>query len=764
MIRIIKKHILFYSLSIVTTLSVTAYSQENTKVLPYKNPRLSIEERLDDLMKRMTLEEKVYQLCALRIGEGDEIFKTSGEYTPELIRKELGKHGIGHISCPTTDRDSKQSVQIINDIQRISIEETRLGIPALVNDEALHGIKGKGATSYPQAIALASTWDLPLMQKVAEAIGREAHSRGITQVLSPTLDLARDPRHGRMEETYGEDPFLAARFGVEFIKGVQKQGVICSPKHFVANFVAPGGRDAGNIALGERELREVHFIPYEAAVKEARVKSLMAAYNAIDGIPCHANHWLLTDVLRKEWGFTGFTVSDWSGVNHTYGHHRITSSLEESAIVCSKAGMDVDLPRIKSYKFLIDAVKSGKMSESDLDVNVRRILRAKFELGLFENPYIEAENAVKLQNAPEFRQLAYEAACRSIILLKNQNNILPLQYKKIAVIGPNANVLQLGGYSASGVSGNTPLQGIKKALGTSTEILYAKGCDLTKQDRSGFEEAISLVKQAEATVLIMGGQNGRTGGETQDRINLDLMGAQEALIEEVAALGKPVVVVLVDGRPVTMMNWVEKVDGVLMMFFAGEEGGNALGDILSGKVNPSGKLPVTVPRYTGQLPMPLLNRPYGREGSIAEFPTIKRTDPVNSKNNRYYPLYPFGYGLSYTTFKYSNLKLSEKDIRKGDEIEVYVDITNEGNRDGEEIVQLYLTDLRCRISQPQKKLQDFKRIFIPAGETVHVTFTLSAKNMTFLNESFQKEIGDGEFEVFVGKNCMDGLTGIFNVK
>lgn len=730
----------------------------------YKDVSVSIEKRVEDLLKRMTLEEKVYQLCALRLGEGDEIFKTSGEYSIARIRNEFGEHGVGHISCPTTDKAALQSVKTINEIQRVAVEETRLGIPVLINDEALHGIKGKGATSYPQAIALSSTWNLPLMSEIAEAIGREAHSRGITQVLSPTLDLARDPRHGRMEETYGEDPYLAALFGVAYIKGVQGQGVVCSPKHFVANFVALGGRDAGNIALSERELREIHLQPYEAAVKQAGVKSLMAAYNAIDGIPCHANHWLLTDVLRNEWGFAGFTVSDWSGVNHTHGHHRVASSLEESAVICSKAGLDVDLPRIRSYKQLIEAVRNGSIKESELDVNVRRILRVKFESGLFENPYVKEDAAERLQDAAEFRQLARRAARQSIILLKNQNRVLPLNYKKIAVIGPNADVLQLGGYSASGVKGNTPLQGIRQALGKSTEIVYAKGCGLTGEDRSGFGEALSLAAQAEATVLVMGGRNGVTGGETQDRIDLDLMGVQEELIMKVVALGKPVVVVLVDGRPVTMMNWVDKVDGIVMMFFAGEEGGNALGEILAGKVNPSGKLTVTFPRYTGQLPMPFLNRAYGREGSVAEFPDIKHMDPIYLKNNRYTPLYPFGYGLSYTSFRYSNLKLSEENIRKGDEVTVSVDVTNEGQVDGEEVVQLYLTDLYCRISQPQKKLQDFKRIFIPAGETVHVTFVLNDKNMSFLNERFEEEVGDGEFEVFVGTNGLDGLAGTFAVK
>lgn len=737
----------------------------NAKGYAYKNPNLPIEKRLDDLISRMTIEEKVYQMNALRLGEGDEIFKTSGNYSIGFIREKFGKHGIGNVSCPTSDMPAEKSIKTINEIQRVAVEETRLGIPAMINDEALHGIIGRGATSYPQAIALSSTWNLNLMKEISEAIGKEARSRGVNQVLSPTLDLARDPRHGRMEETYGEDPFLAALFGVEFIKGIQGQSVICSPKHFVGNFVADGGRDSGNIGLSERELREIHLVPYEAAVKDADVKSLMAGYNAIDGVPCHTNSWLLNDVLRNEWGFSGFTVSDWSGVNHAHAHHRVASSLEEAAILSSRAGLDVDLPRDRAFKLLIGAVKSGKIKESDIDVNVRRILRVKFEMGLFENPYIDETDAEKLQDAPEFRQLARKAAQQSIILLKNENNILPLDFKNIAVIGPNADILNLGGYSASGVIGNTPLQGLKEAFADKANISYAKGCELTKLDRSGFEEAISVSEKADATILVMGGRSGVTGGETQDRIDLDLMGVQEELIKEIAALGKPVVVVLVDGRPVTMTNWVDKVDGVIMMFFAGEEGGNALGEIISGQVNPSGKLTVGIPRYMGQLPMPLLNRQYGREGSIAEFPSIGRSNPINSGvYNRYYPLYPFGYGLSYTSFEYSNLKLSKKNISKGDKILVTLDVTNKGTVDGDEIVQLYLTDKYCRISQPQKKMQAFERVSIPAGKTQKITFELSSKNMSFLNERFEKEIGDGEFEVFVGKDCMDGIATSFVVK
>lgn len=739
-----------------------AQSNKNTKKEIYKDPSQPIEKRVEDLMSKMTLEEKVYQMCTLRLSDGDEIFKTTGSYSPDYIRSQMKNHGVGNISCPTTNMDAVKSIKTANDIQRIAVNETRLGIPILINDEALHGFKGSGSTTYPQSIALSCTWDLKLMGEIADAIGKETYSRGIRQALSPVLDLARDPRSGRMEETYGEDPFLASRFGVEYIKGVQKNGIICSPKHFVANFVGDAGRDSRNISITERELREIHLGPYKAAIMEAGAKSLMVSYNAIDGVPCSANHWLLTDILRNEWNFTGFTVSDWHSVYHTFDYHKITNSAAESAVICSKAGLDVDLPLLNSYVNLIQQVKDGKITEASIDENVKRILRVKFEFGLFEKPYGDESSASKLVDAPQFRTLARKAARESIVLLKNKNDILPLNAKNIAVIGPNANVLQLGGYSAQNVKGATPLQGIKEVFGKNATITYAKGCDLTSKDKSGFEPALNAARNADVCVLVMGGQNHLTGGESQDRVDLNLMGVQEELIQQVSALGKPVVVVLVDGRPSTMTNWIDKVDGVLMMFFAGEEGGNALAEILAGKVNPSGKLSVGIPRATGQLPMPLLHRPNGREGSTAEDPS-KKIDKQHV-TDFYDPLYPFGFGISYTTYKYGEIKLSKNEFSADEDIPVSIDVTNSGKKEGDEIVQLYLSDLVCRISQSAKQMKAFQRISLAAGETKTVTFTLKKSDLSFLNEKLQPEVEPGGFEILIGSNCMDGVTKKFLIK
>ncbi|KFC58790.1 glycoside hydrolase family 3 N-terminal domain-containing protein [Flavobacterium gilvum] len=745
--------------------AIIAQTKSDGKILPYKNPALPVEKRVNDLLARMTLEEKVYQMCALRLGDGDEIFKSSGVYSIDYIRQQMKSHGTGHISCPTTDMDAAKGVKTVNEIQKVAVEETRLGIPTLINDEALHGVKGFGATTYPQSIALSCTWDLPLMKKITDAIGKEAYSRGIRQALSPVLDLARDPRHGRMEETYGEDPYLASRFAVEFIKNVQQNGVICTPKHFAANFVPSNGLDAANVSLSERELREIHLVPYKAAVTEAHAKSLMAAYNAIDGVPCHANKWLLTDILRKEWGFTGYTVSDWSGVVHTMGMHKIAESKGEAAVICAKAGLDVDLPRYKAYVELVDEVKKGNIDQSVIDESVKRILRVKFEMGLFEHPYIEdTTQATKLCNAPEFRALAKKAAEESIVLLKNKNNVLPIAAtaKSIAVIGPNANVAQLGGYSSAGVPSVSPVDGIKNIFGSTATIRYAKGCTLTGKDTTGFEEAVNIAKQSDIIVLVMGGQYSVTGGESQDRIDLNLMGVQEELIKTISSLGKPVIVVLDDSRPVTMLNWIDKVDAVLQMFPAGEEGGNALAEILAGKVNPSGKTTVTIPRHTGQIPLTQITRPYGREGSVAEYPETKVNGIVSK--DRYYCLYPFGFGLSYTTFQYGAIKFAKDKFSTDEKIELSVNITNTGSRDGDEIVQLYFTNLHTKhVTQAPRQLRAFQRVSIPAGGTQTVTFTLNSSDLSYLDENLKPKVDAGDFEIFVGGNSVDGVTNKFTL-
>lgn len=755
------KKILIIAVVLVNAVIVFGQSKEK---LPYKNSGLSVEKRVADLISRMTLEEKVYQMCALRLGDGDEVFKTSGVYSANYIRSQVKTHGVGHISCPTTNMNAQLSVTTANEIQKIAVEETRLGIPVLVNDETLHGYRGTGSNSYPQSLAMSCTWNIPLMYEISSAIAKETYSRGTRQALSPVLELGREPRHGRFEETFGEDPFLAARFAVAYVKGHQENGVICTPKSFLGDY--DNSRDAFNSSFSQRDYRELYFVPYKAAFTEAGAKSVMMGYLAIDGVPASANKWLMTDILRKEWGFKGFIVSDWSGVNHLMGNHKVAGSLGEAAVMAANAGVDVDLPRLKSYVQLIEMVKQGKIKQSVIDESVKRILRVKFEMGLFDHPYIEDTTlAAKLNNSPAYRKLALTAAEQSIVLLKNNNNVLPLAsfVKNIAVIGPNANKLQLGGYSARGVRGVTPLEGIKNIFGATASIRYAAGCSLTGFDKSGFNEAITIAQQSDVCILVMGGQYGLTGGESQDRVDLNLMGVQEDLIKEISALGKPVIVVLNDGRPVTMLNWINKVDAVLMMFPAGEEGGNALAGILSGRINPSGKLTVTIPRNTGQLPLCFLTRPYGREGAVAEYPEM--TGEKFVQINRYYPLFPFGYGLSYTTFSYSNLKFSKNVYTMNEPVEVSVDIKNTGTQDGDEIAELYFTDLNVHsISLPKMQLKSFQRVHIAAGATQTVKFILQQADMKYLNASLKPELNPGSFEVFIGGDCVTGIKGVFEIK
>ncbi len=761
----IKCYSVFFIIFFVCNLSFSQARKIVTQKAPepaYKNASLPTEERVKDLLERMTVEEKVYQLCAARFGEGDEVFITSGKYSKEFIRKQMSQHGIGHISMPTTDMFAEDAAKTTNEIQQIAIKETRLGIPTIINDEALHGCKGKGSTSFPQSIALSCTWDLQLMGEIADAIVKETFNRGVRQVLSPVLDLARDPRHGRVEETYGEDPFLASRFGVEYIKGVQQNNVVCTPKHFLANFVADGGRDAGNIALSERELKEVHLVPYKAAITEARAGSIMAAYNELDGVPCSANPWLLKALLRKEWGFKGFVVSDWSGVVGNVIYHHTAKDNNEAAINCSSAGMDVELPRLKCFVNLVQLIKEGKINETSIDENVKPVLRMKFDFGLFDHPFVDTANSFKMKDA--FRKLALKAAEESIVLLKNSHHVLPITAKNIAVIGPNADILQLGGYSAKGVKGNTPLQSIKQLLGKTSNITYSKGCNLTGDDKSGFSEAITVAKKSDVCVLVVGGAYGITGGETQDRVDLNLMGVQEDLINAISALGKPVIVVLIDGRPVTMKNWINRVDGIVQMFFGGEEGGNALAEILAGNINPSGKLTITFPRDIGQVPMYLQHRPYGREGSIVEYPEISKTAQNLNGVGRYYPLFPFGYGLSYTDYKYDSIELKKYEFHTNEDVHLSINISNKGKMDGYEIVQVYLSPLGCRIAQSTHQLKAFQRVFIPKGESKKVEFTLHPEDFSFLNEKLQPENGLGEFDLFVGTNCLEGVTKKISIR
>jgi len=720
-------------------------------------PDSRIEQRVNDLLARMTLDEKVRQLCSLKLGEKANMFTDKGTYTPEILRKYLGTLGVGSVSLPIARMDARSGTEVTNLIQRVSAENTRLGIPPIIDGEGFHGLRANGSCIFPTGIALGATWNPDLIHTISTIVGLEAHSRGLRRIFAPILDLSHDPRHGRTEETYGEDPYLASRLGVAFVTGLQSQGVISTPKHFVANFVGEGGRDSGDIELSERSLRELYLVPFRAAVTEGGALGIMCAYNSLNGVPCCCNHWLLTDVLRGEWNFQGAVVSDWNAIPNSVGDlHANTRG--EAARRAVTAGTDIETPRFDVYNgSLAEEVRTGHCNQEVVDEAVRRVLRLKFRLGLFDQPYNEPNRAVQISDTDANRQIALLAARESIVLLRNERSILPLSsaLKTIAVIGPNANIARLGGYTPEVVRATSPLEALADHLGSKVTLSYAKGCELTGDSTDGFAEAIAAAHRSDVSILFVGG-SAETASEQRDRADLDLTGKQEALIDAVAKVGKPVVVVLVSGGPVTMTHWINKVDGIVMAWYAGEEGGNAIAEVLTGACNPSGHLPITFPLFTGQLPMPYNHRPYGRTGTTLEI-------PATNDSVRYDPLFPFGYGQSYTTFEYSDLVINPQRILHDGTIRISLKVANTGARNGDDIVQLYLRYGICRITQPVERLCAFKRISLAAGASQVVTFILGQNDLTFLNEDLKPEVNVGVYSILVGSDSQSGLQGIFEV-
>ena len=721
-------------------------------------PNVGIERRVSDLLGRMTLDEKVRQLCSLKIGTNVNRFTDPGTYTAETLKKYYGTAGMGSISLPIADMDARAGTEITNLIQRVAAEETRLGIPPLVDGEGLRGLRANGSCIFPSPLAMGATWDPELVGRAAIVVGRDAHNRGIRQVFAPVLDLGRDPRHGRTEETYGEDPFLAARLGVAFVKGLQSQDVIATPKHFIANFVGDGGRDSGDVELSERALRELYFVPFKAAIREGGALGVMCAYNSLGGIPCALNRWLLTDVLRTEWNFQGIVLSDWGAIANSINDLHAAATPGEAARRALSAGTDVETPKLDVYNgSLAEEVRAGRCELEALDDAVRRVLRLKFRLGLFESRHNDADKALQDADTEEDRKIALQLARLSIVLLKNDRSMLPLKssIKSIAVVGPNADVISQGGYTPEVYKAVTPRQALVDHLGSSVAVHYAKGCELVGDSTDGFADAIAAVSHSDVAILVMGGSR-ETAREEMDRADLALTGKQEALIDALSALGKPVVVVLISGGPVTMTRWIVKVDAVLMAWYPGEEGGRAIAQVLTGVCNPSGHLPITFPRFAGQLPMPYNHRPYGRAGSTLEVPGV--FDSV-----RYNPQFPFGHGLSYTTFAYSGLDIVPRQISRDGTVRISVTVTNTGPIDGEAVAQLYLSCSSCRITQPVQRLCGFQRISLTVGTSQTATFILGRNELAFLNEQLKPEVNLGLYSILVGGSCQDGLRASFEV-
>ncbi|MGA9348510.1 MAG: glycoside hydrolase family 3 N-terminal domain-containing protein [Anaerolineae bacterium] len=722
--------------------------QPESSAKPYQNPILPVEQRVADLLARMTMEEKVAQLGSrLPFADWREWVRCTLEEKIARTRtippaNAIGP-GVGQLSIFLRELPPKAAAAKANEIQRYARENTRLGIPPIIHDEGLHGLLANDATSFPQAIAMASSWHPELLQEVAATIGRETRARGIRQLLSPTINIARDPRCGRTEETYGEDPYLASRMAVAFVRGVQSQGVVTTPKHYAANFVGDGGRDSNAIHFSERLLREVYFPAFEASVREGGALSIMAAYNSLDGVPCSCNHWLLTEVLRDEWGFEGFVVSDYGSVIHIMEKHTVAANKQEVAKKAVEAGLEVELPQTDCYgEPLLQGLQQGDISAETVGEAVRRVLAVKFRLGLFDEPFVDEEQAEAVCNAAEHRVLALQMAREGIVLLKNEGGTLPLaneEVKSIAVIGPQADEPRLGGYSWDGYAWErivTPLRGIQERA-RDVEVRFAQGCAVTGTSKEGFAEAVQAARQSQVAVLFVG-NNGQTEGEQRDRANLDLPGVQAELIKQVAATGVPTIVVLINGSAVTMLDWIDRVDAVVEAWYPGEVGGTAIAEVLFGDTNPGGKLPITFPRTVGQLPLYYNYKPTGRIYDYVD---------LSGK-----PLFPFGHGLSYTTFTYRNLQIR---LERKKTVKVSLEVENTGERAGDEVVQLYVHDVVASVARPVKELKGFKRISLQPQEAKEVTFEIPVQQLGLYDANLHYTVEPGEFEIMVGSSSED---------
>jgi len=752
--------------------------------LPYQDRKLPVEQRVTDLLRRMTLEEKIAQLEGSwqnrdNVKDPKAMFvDEKGNFLPTQASVLL-KNGLGEMSRPSEKRGPREMADFTNTLQKWMKENTRLGIPILFHEECLHGHAAPKGTSFPQAIALASTWDPSLVHDVFAATAAEVRARGAQQCLAPVLDLARDPRWGRTEETYGEDPFLVSRIGVAAIQGFQGAGpfinnshVVATAKHFAVHGQPEGGTNVAPGNYSERVIREYFLKPFEAAVEEGGVQSVMPSYNEIDGIPSHGNKHLLDNVLRREWGFAGVVVSDYFAVADLNVLHHIVSNNDEAAKLALESGVDVELPFGNAYYTLINQVREGKVSQGDVDRSVARILRLKFLTGLFDDPSVDPEYAEKITNNAEHQQLALKAAHEAIILLKNQNNLLPLdrnKYKRIAVIGPNAAELHLGGYSDNPGRGVSILQGIKNKVGASAEVFYSEGCKITetapdwyadkvvlgdpKLNAKRIAAAVQVAKKADVVILVLG-ENEQTSREAWapthegDRDSLDLLGSQDDLAKAIVATGKPTIVFLLHGRPNSINYIAANVPAILDGWYLGQETGIAVADVLFGDYNPGGKLPITVPRSVGQLPDYYYQKPSAKREYLG---TTTQ------------PLFPFGYGRSYSTFQYGNLRLAPETIDPQGQTKVSVDVTNTGKLRGDEVAQLYIRDEVSSVTRPVKELRSFQRVTLDPGQTQTVEFTLGPESLSFLNRDMHRVVEPGTFKIMVGGNSVDLIETKLNV-
>ena len=764
----------------------------STTQVAFRDATLPIVTRVRDLMGQMTLDEKVAQLGSCWVYELLDGIALSEQKASVILR-----HGLGHITRVggASNVTPKQSAELSNSLQKYVLERTRLGIPLVVHEECCSGYMARGATVFPQAIGVASTWEPRLVQAMTDVIRQQMRSVGSHHALAPVLDVTRDARWGRVEETFGEDPYLVAQMGMAYVRGIQGEnladGVAATGKHFVGYGMSEGGLNWAPPHLMPREMRDVYLLPFEAAVREAGMASIMNGYHELDGIPCAANRWLLSDLLRGEWGFTGTVVSDYFAVAQLESYHRIASDLTQAAHLALEAGLDVELPGTHAFGAPLKAgVESGAIPMDLIDTAVERLLAQKIELGLFENPYVDA--SIVVFDTPDQRSLALEVARQSIVLLRNEGGLLPLspRTQSVAIIGPNAGVTRhlFGDYSypahmetlaelkakknvfgqalpeavdagADFIAVKSLVEVLREKDDLDAQILYAEGCTVRGPSKDGFAEAVAAARAADVAIVVVGDKAGLTddctSGEARDRATLDLPGVQADLVRAVVETGTPVVLVLINGRPISLGWMAEEIPAIVEAWFPAEEGARAISDVLFGAVNPGGKLPISFPRDAGQIPVFYSHPPSGGRSNW-------KVDYVETPVS---PLFPFGFGLSYTTFAFSDLRIGPSSVRASEWAEIKVNVTNTGEREGDEVVQLYTHQEAWGITRPIKELKGFQRVHLGAGEQTTVTFELPVNALAFMNRDNVLVVVPGVVDVMVG-NSSDHLplTGQFAVE
>ncbi len=792
------KYITFiYWIAFFLIINTFAFGRSDINKPIYHDPDQSIDRRVEDLIGRMTLEEKIGQLnmpvLARRlIGKNWEasIRSHRKEYPKEVIQyivdackkfvegtfedepEYLGLGpGGGFFALPNDilDKGPRQQAEFLNELQKIATQRTRLKIPLIQIEEGTHGLKATGATIFPEGLALGSTWNLDLIERIYSAVAKEARATGVHMLCTLVIEPNRDPRLGRNSEGYSEDPYLCSRIAESIVKGMQGEDLSINNKavavlcHFPGQSQPVSGLERGAMEISERMLREVFLPPWVAGIKKAGALGVMATFPAIDGLVTHGSEKILTKILREELGFKGLVFTEGRGIA-TLQDERVAPTQKEAGRLAINAGVDVEQSWEHAYMNpLKENVKEGKVSIETIDRSVRRILRLKFLLGLFENPYVDVNRAVKISRCKEHQELALQAAREGIVLLKNDNNLLPLDknLKSIAVIGPNANhdLNLLGDYFAKPVLQDivTVLEGIKNIVSPKTKIQYVKGCDVLGTEVNEIKEAQEAARNAEVAIVVVG-ENERhapagkgTNGEGRDVCDLDLTGLQEDLVEAVYETGTPTIVVLVNGRPLSIRWIAEHIPAIVEAWLPGEKGGDAVAEVLFGDYNPSGRLAITFPRHVGQLPAYYNHKP----------PKIRYKDYVNMSGE---PLFEFGYGLSYTRFEYSNLQINPNETGPAGEIQISLDVKNIGDRQGDEVVQFYINDVYSSVVTPVIELQSFKKIALKSGEKKTVRFKLTPEQLSFLDQNLKPVVEPGTFDVMVGSSSKDiRLRGSFEI-